>query len=297
MRKLQALVILVILFVLAAPVQAQESINLRYLLDACWDLDEESGTRYDEAGANNLTDVNTVTRQLGVSGYTNYAANFVYANGEYLDAGNKLDYVNTDFTVMSWFTPKNQAYNYPGVIDNLQCSAQWCLDCYTSNRVIWAVAGNTQNDITISSPIPTWTMAIGWYNATTDLSGLLVNNSQSDAATTTATTTAYAGQVRIGVSFQGQIDTTAIWGRLLNDAEKDWLYNDGNGRSCDEILGRTDSDANYYVRLDLSSYERGRVYRELTFGDIAVVIAVLALFSLELVRLLFKLVQRNTREN
>lgn len=301
MRKLQALVILVILFGLAAPAQAQDTIDLRNKLEACWGLDEENGTRYDAANSYNATDVNTVGRGLGVNSNHSYSAAFVAANNEYLDVGDNLDFIETSFTIMTWATLKTQTTTAEIVTKN--GSGQYGLVAYTTPRIRFNVAGNGESDITISSPVPDWNYVLAYFDYPNRKSYLNINNLQFDSSTTTiASPSNMVTTLKLGYQHTGNLDTTAIWSRLLNNSEMEWIYNDGLGRNCSEILDTTGyiycpPDDYYSTCLFLSSGDRANIYRNLTYGDIGVVTAILALFSLELVRLLFKLVQRNTREN
>ena len=70
-------------------------------LEAWWKLDEESGTRDDAHGSNDLSDNNTVGFTAGK--YSN-AASFILANSEYLSIGdnNSLSTGDIDFTLGCW---------------------------------------------------------------------------------------------------------------------------------------------------------------------------------------------------
>ena len=89
-----------ILVAVASPARDDTTVGLV----SCWDFEEESGTRYDAVGDNDLTDYNTVTRGSGRDGY---AASFDAANSEYLaiDSNSTLATGDEDFTWAAWIWP------------------------------------------------------------------------------------------------------------------------------------------------------------------------------------------------
>lgn len=60
----------------------------------------------------------------------------------------------------------------------------------------------------------------------------------NDGAPVTGTALPFVGHNTfvLGDGLDGAVDEFGVWNRILTGAEMDWLYNDGNGRSYDEIV-------------------------------------------------------------
>ena len=228
--------------------RADDGADLKTDLVAWWDLEEESGVRYDAHGSNDLTDNNTV---LYAAGVISNAADFTAANTEYLSIADNSDLSSgdVDMTLACWVNADSLASN-PSIFGKWVGPAkkEYYLRYTTDaglNRYDWywstdclATANVAANTLGLPST-GTWYYLIAWHDSVSDTISIMVNDGAADS-------TAAAGGCDQDHSFQmaaldglanwdGQIDICAVWKRTLTAAEKTWLYNSGNGRQYSDI--------------------------------------------------------------
>ena len=218
-----------------------------------WSLEEESGTRVDAHGSNDLSDGNTVLFTTGVVGN---CADFELSGSEYLLDGARWDTAgypvgDVALSVTMWVrieaksgsnaTPFS-AYN---TSDNDRvCQMQWD---QSEDRFTWYVSpdGSSANSKwaaadTLGAPsINTWYFIACYHDPDTDLIGIQVNQGGWDttAYTTgihdptdaqTVLTLGAKSHTRSGY-WDGEIDEVGIWGKILSGGELTSLYGGGSG--------------------------------------------------------------------
>lgn len=232
---------------------------MRDNLSAYWRLEEASGSRADShANAQTLTDNNTVTSTTGL---VDTCAVFNAANSEYLSAADSatLSLGGLDFTISLWFYASTlpSSGNFMRLLSKWNTTGdqrEYALDIYndgstTYPRFLVSDSGaDPDNEFTgtitlaDSSPVSTGT----WYHllaahqqAFSGNQTLRVNNGDTYVpinGDTIPQSNCFDGtaQFRLGADnqgnyFDGRLDEVAIWKRLLNDGERNDLYNSGNG--------------------------------------------------------------------
>jgi|GEM_PF-1875776 len=227
-------------------------------LVAYWKLDEASGTRIDVVGANDLTDNNTVGQATGI---VNDAAQFVAANSEYLDIADNADLSMGDisFSLALWvyFDTKPISASPIGKWNQVDDQREYRLRYIGggTDRLQFEVSStgggglSSVNADNFGSPSTgEWIFVVCWHDATGDAIGIQVNNG-------TANTAAHTGGVFDGTSrfalganvsggspinpWDGRIDETGVWKRVLNTQEKTDLYNGGAGNTPENVSIQT----------------------------------------------------------
>jgi hypothetical protein len=249
MRRIKALIVLAVLaFAILVALPRPEPATAQGLLSdnlvACWDLDEESGTRYDAAGSNDLTDTNTVGSTVGIIGN---AASFIRTNTEYLIRADNADLSAGagDFTIALWARPGVAAASHSIISKG---STDFLLR-WETNLLLWYVgngAGAFGNTVTKSSlSIDNWYFVVMWYDHAGGNLYLSVNNDAPGSAVYNAGTRQDStGSFYIGTqaenngnAFTGYVDLAMFWkGRVLSADDRTELYNSGAGLSCNDIL-------------------------------------------------------------
>ena len=220
-----------------------------------WKMDETSGTRTDSNGANHLADNNTVGSTTGKQGN---ASLFVMANSEYLSIqdnpsvsmGNgarmavctwvKLN--SKSLTGVQNFVTKRGATNgtweyflrYDGRVDRFVYLAS--ADGYAATTA--EVKANTFASQSGSPVIGTWYFVCGGNDGLN--AWISINAGTRD--TVPFTTGIYDGpnMLRIGSGYNaeyldGALDEMALYKRSLTQAEVEWLYNSGSGRTYADL--------------------------------------------------------------
>ena len=210
-------------------------------LVAYWKLDEASGARADSAGANTLTDNNTV---LGATGKIGLGALFAAATTEYLSSADNaaLSMGDFDFTIGLWFnatTSLTQRTLIAKGDGNTSNATEYALYLTVGSLQFDVMNGSATGSIASAAlSLSTWYYALAWYDATANTVNLKINN-------VAVTPVSYGGgsydsthPFNIGRwpvfnlwYYDGIIDEVGIWKRKLTDAEQTALYNSGNGRS------------------------------------------------------------------
>lgn len=214
-------------------------------LEAWWMLNEESGTRYDVHGSNDLADNATV---LYGTGNVNNAADFERDNSEFLSIADNasLSMGDIDFTLVAWIKletlPSSVASGYCIMSkDDAANNREYRLGVGSDDKPAIFVADNdvdaaiTAWGSTISTG--TWYFVVGYHDASGNEIGISVDNG-------TFVTAAYSGGVadstavfeigalREGATtqyFDGLIDEVGVWKRKLTSTEITALYNSGSG--------------------------------------------------------------------
>lgn len=223
-------------------------------LKAYWKLDENAGTRYDEIGENNLTDIATVTQTYGIK---SFAGQFTAANSEYLTIKDSPDLKvgNSDATMALWFYADSLpatfgiCVKYGGTTNS---EREFMLMYQTNRFLLQAYQGNTEfavvaNTFGIAST-GTWYFIVWYHNASADEIGISINNGAFDTLAMSAsgfnTTTkpfllgAFNSSDTPGSFANGRIDEVGFWKKVLSSQERSDLYNSGIGNTVikDEIL-------------------------------------------------------------
>lgn len=240
-----SVILTVALIVINVPrsVQADGS-NLLTGLQAWWCLNEESGTRYDAHGSNDLTDNNTVLYNTGV---VSNAADFENDNAEYLSMADNADVSMGDIsmTIASWVRLESLTVRRYLIAKNHDYYTRY--DAST-NRFVFKVSADGTNYTTVSAnnygsvPTDTWAFILSWHDPDTDKIFISVNdgsvNEVSHAGGIYNGSYAFSLGWRIGQAgcyMDGLMDSVALWKRTLTAAERTWLYNSGNGRAYSEL--------------------------------------------------------------
>jgi len=218
-------------------------------LVAYYRLEEASGTRVDATGrGNDLTDNNTVTQNAGRIGN---AAQFVAVNSESLSRVDSDDHDMGDinFTVCCWAWLDSKPANNMGFISKFTTTGSqrsWRIFWDTATDRILANISNTGAVVASLSaasfgvpPTGQWIFCVMFYNATTDILSIQINNGPVDTASRSGGAFLSTAQFAIGainiaatpINFMdGRIDMVGIWKRELNATERAELYNNGVGK-------------------------------------------------------------------
>ena len=203
-----------------------------------WNLDEQSGVRYDSHGSNDLTDNNTVGFDTGVNGA---AASFVAANSEWLTSSSTdFDFGDTSFTVSTWVNPTSLAAAQCFVARDVDTRRSFTLDYDGGLR--WYINGGGGADKLDYSGgafvVGQWYHIVASYEGTTKQLGLYVNGGTGQTQTATNTPPAGAANLTVGrrdypgaeCYANARIDEVAIWSRVLTADERTELWNAGAGK-------------------------------------------------------------------
>lgn len=211
-------------------------------LVAWWKLDEQSGTRVDSVGSNDLTDTNTVTYDTGKVGN---AGQFTRATSEYLNIADNADLSvgDIDFTFAGWVYFDSVASNR--VILSKAVSGAIEYGIWTEGaggseyiRFIKGV-GAVNVVVDASAPVPpstgTWYFVVVWHDSVDNEIAIQIDNG---TIYTTATDTGVSdggaafqigGYSDIGEHMDGRVDEVGFWKKVLTVAERKRLYNGGDG--------------------------------------------------------------------
>lgn len=223
-------------------------------LEAWWKLDEATGTRVDAHGNNDLSENNSVDNVAGVVGN---AALFVDDNSEYLNVSDNasLSTGDIDFTVGAWVWLNSK----PG---NMTILGKWTAQnndreyrvLYVSATdrfgfaVSWDGTSAQREDADILG-IPStgeWYFILAWHDSVGNTLNIQVNDGAVDSAAFSSGGHDDVSDFRIGAAadgggaattfFDGRIDESPLYKRVLTSAERTWLYNSGNGRTYGDLL-------------------------------------------------------------
>ena len=219
-------------------------------LVAYWKLEEASGTRADAKGSNTLTDGNTVTQQTGKIGS---CGQFTSANTEtlYIADNATLRTGDIDFALSAWVYSDSTPGGIRQVIGKWGASTkqEYRIRFNNGNSRFEAQVSSTgvdavQSGIVYTYANATWFFVMMWHDATNNLLGIRVNESES---TQSHLLGVYAlGDVNFSLGGSGQASPTQLWDGRIDEAafwksyipsstERTWLYNSGSGRSFQNI--------------------------------------------------------------
>lgn len=211
-------------------------------LKAYWKMEDVN----DSYGSNNLT--NTSSQVTFGTGKVNNAGIYVASNNSILQINDNADLSmgNIDFTIGFWA----YANTFPTTNGGLICkygsagSREWAVyfdKTPTPDAVTFTVSNNgtATNTLNYGSEMAatTWYFIMAWHNAATDSIYIQVNNggiTQKAHATgiVNGANALFIGRfVANTLDWDGLIDETMIWKRVLTPAERTYLYNSGNGRT------------------------------------------------------------------
>jgi hypothetical protein len=208
-------------------------------LVAYWKLDETSGTRFDSANSNNLSDNNTVG---SASGKIGNAADFVAANSEYLEASGVGAFGDTPFTVTGWFY-LDAATGFQTIVSRYTTDTndrEWLLRVdsgvptfFVNNDGIGAPDGVVSASAVSAGA---WHFVVAWHDSVGNTINIQVDNGTVNSAAyslgvyANSSKALYIGTTSPSVGFMdGRIDEIGLWGRLLTSAERTILYNSDSG--------------------------------------------------------------------
>ena len=208
-----------------------------------WALDEESGTRYDSVGGNDLTDNNTVGFDTGVNGA---AASFVAANSESLTAGSETVGKLGELTVSYWYKPSTVA-GHAGLVGRSGWSTLSNLSWATRRlgtaiqSLVGSGSGFDLDSSAVTLEAGVWYHVVQWYDSADSKMRLSVNG-ETPIVSDAHVLSQLAGIIFTigGYSYcpadggpstfeTGQFDEVAIWSRVLTEDERAELYNAGSG--------------------------------------------------------------------
>lgn len=207
------------------------------LLDQCvgyWRLEEASGPRADSAGANTLTDNNTVTQGVGKVGF---AGQFTAANAEYLSIADNAALsmgAGVQFTVAAWVFGNTFSSSSPIVAKFGGPSYEYMMDTAGSPSAVPRIwIGSTGFPHASGFVAGGWHLVIAWYDGATA-------NTQLDNGAVTST--AHIVDAPDGTSefriasrgdtaqyWDGRLDEVGVWKRVLTAPERTQLWNGGAG--------------------------------------------------------------------
>jgi hypothetical protein len=229
--------------------QETQNIGMREDMVSYWLLEEESGTRYDSRGSNDLTDHNTVT---SVTGKVGMSARFTRVNTEWLSVEDNatLQVGAFDWTLTAW--AYTTAIADRGIVSRHNGSNT------ASSYIMWLPNGTNAAFSTISGTTLTtlqtsagtfningWHfVACGW-DETAKKSWLQVDNGTVVQSAVIGTPNAGSRPVEIGrrsegtpFCWDGMIDEVGFWKRKLTPTEIATLYNSGSGIAYSLITGQ-----------------------------------------------------------
>ena len=221
---------------------------LHISLISYWKLDEVSGTRADSviATGNTLTDNNTVTSNPGK---ISLAGQFTGANSESLSIADNasLSMLSTDFTLAAWvYLDTTGARTIIAKWDSLGLNAEYLLEysVVVGSRLSFTIQkANNSGSVTVTASAfgalstATWYLLIAWYDSVAQTINLQINDGTIFGIANTAGvrdgTSPFALGAIFGVTpsafWNGRIDETGVWKRVLTVAERTALYNAGAG--------------------------------------------------------------------
>lgn len=233
-----------------APAAARPAQSITDNLVAWWALDEESGTRYDAHGANDLTDVNTVTFDTGIIGN---AAQFTAANSEYLtiDDNAALSSGDIAFTIAIWayLDNKSESSN-PLVWKWTAAGAQseyYIRYVLSSDTFGFSVSDDGTNENTIAADslggvsTGTWYFVVAWHDPSADTINIQIDNGIVDSASHNTGLYDSTSVFNLGATsvltklWDGRQDNAAIFKEVLSADQKTCLYNSGAGRAYADL--------------------------------------------------------------
>jgi len=201
-----------------------------------WEMEETSGTRYDEVGNNDLTANGTVTSETGKQGN---AASFDRENTEYLyieDANQTGLDLTGSHTINMWI--KRDSADWMGFYAHNSTDTSGGQAYYNVSNQIQMIYDNAcEFTAAYTLTVGTWYMLtftynVSTYTATAYANGVYLGSDAGTAAPDNPTTRFHLGTswwTGIQGPFNGGIDEVGFWSRVLTVGEISALYNAGTG--------------------------------------------------------------------
>ena len=231
---------------------------------AAWALDEASGTRFDQVGSSDLTDINTVGSNTGK---LDTAADFEASNSEALTVPDNADLSmgDIDFMVRFWVKVESLTAAHEIIVKGDLFGYDYRL-VVGGVGLIWSVVDGSGNEPQASHATltpGTWYLIHCWHDSSGNEIGICVNAG-------TAVVTSHSTGVRdsngpfnlgaryhsgIGVfnPFDGLIDDVVVLKNYILDAdERTEDYNGGDGIAFADWAGG--GPAEYSLTADAGAY-------------------------------------------
>ena len=267
MKKLISLILIVSFYFAIQPMWVSSAISTN--LEACWTLDEESGTRVDSTTANvDLTDNNTVLFATGIQGN---AAQFEEDTFEYLSAATSSDLIITgDLSVAFWYKHETDLSNNTGWyvlfrgIDggNSSYAIQHFINVGTPQWIFlgFTAAAPTNNinlRMNFTHTAGTFYHVVITYDTSETQTELFIDGTSITTTTNAGLTDLNGGNLELHMGsspvpsehFDGLLDEFGIWSKVLTQSEINDLYNGGLGVSCEEVVASAVGVSNSQVIL------------------------------------------------
>lgn len=233
-------------------------------LEAYWQMEETSGTRYDSHNSYNLTDNNTVLSGTGILGT---GADMESTNNEYLSvASNSIwDWTTSnDRSLSMWIKTEsditnqglcvrwsNEGGNNKNLLVRLNASGY--VQVYVGSGSSTGVNVTGSTDVSDQA----WHHIVITWNGTVDDKFRIYVDGSLDATSATASPGAASSTLRFGgysggsgTAFDGIIDEVGWWSKALTSTEVTALYNSGAGLP---YIDASDV-ANSYLNTDNEAY-------------------------------------------
>ncbi len=220
-----------------------QPISLENFLLSFWKFEESIGNRRDQKGSNNL--IPSSSSVIRVEGKVGYAVAFT--NNSYLSITNN----NPDLTIGTTESLSISIWIKPfSILDAIVLikTSEYSLEI-AEEKFRWNVAtsATATKSITDQQILKTdqWYHVVCFYNSATKLISIRVNNEVSanpvacPSAFDSISTTFYIGGNGTSSFFNGAIDATGIWRRVLQPTEISYLYKDGSGAEIPEPVNAT----------------------------------------------------------
>jgi len=216
-----------------------------------WKLDETSGNRSDSVGSNTLTDNNTVGN---ATGKISNAASFTSSSSEYLSIATgsqspdlSIGGSGGDIFISAWVKLATKPANAMQMVTKYEFSdgkREYAL--YWDNaddrfKLIVFDATTNSNTVTASTfgapSTGVWYHVMAWVDNVANTVNICVNNGTVDSTSLTVTTHNGTATFRLGAAgnatpieyWNGDIDETGVWNRVLSSSERTFLYNSTSG--------------------------------------------------------------------
>jgi hypothetical protein len=229
-------------------------------LVSAWTLDETSGTRADSVGTNDLTDNNTVSVSPHGPGGT--VASFVNANAEYLSAVvNDFAQAGADWSGEFWV--KHTGQDYAAIIGTYNQNTGFGVFSRSNGTLDFYLLFNGGSLVIVNvacTPNVWHHVYIEWVHAT-NTAGISVDNGTMQTGVSVNGYTASTA-FRVGGSMPGLVDLTGLvseagfWSRVRDQAERNGIYNSGNGKSYADLTAAEKVGLVSYWNLDEASGTR-----------------------------------------
>ena len=153
-----------------------------------------------------------------------------------------------DFTLGVWIKPESIGTTYSTVLSKGDISSAASLEyalLVRDNQAHFMISDGSQSGtVTSNSPIVPgyWYFILAWHDSTTDQIGIQVNDSTPDLAAWSYGSWDSDFPFSLGGDsipdhfFDGLVDETFLYKRLLSADEREWLRNIGLGRTYTELL-------------------------------------------------------------